>query len=339
MTPPQLPLRPLGTTGLAVTPIGIGGAYLGLRRDGEQHRIDEDLGVAAVLRALDLGINLIDTSAGYMGESRSEQIVGQAIAQWTANGGRRGDIVLETKTGTREKRSRTAASYSGRATWESIETSLRLLNVNYLDIALVHDPIDLEPGLAPNGAWAALQEMKSQGIVRAIGLGTRSHKHHQRIMATGACDVCLTHSDFNLLTQTAREGVLKPAANHNVAVFNGTSLAYGLLLGAQSPNEVAAVWGDSWRAGIKRKPGWPAMFARAQALWDWTQSLGLSLLALNLQYIAREPGLTATLMGASTPEHIEADVAAIAAEIPEMVWDELAERMDWAGQDPRQGHG
>ena len=176
-------------------------------------------------------------------------------------------------------------------------------------------------------------------MVRAIGLGTRSHEHHQRIIATGASDVCLTYSDFNLLTQTAREGVVRPAANHNVAVFNGTSLAYGLLLGLQSPAEVATGWGDSWRAGIKRKPGWPATLARAQTLWDWTQSVGLSLLALNLQYIAREPGLTATLMGASTPEHIEADVAAITAEIPETVWDELAERMDWIGQDTRQSYG
>ncbi len=333
--PPQLPLRPLGKTGLTVTPIGIGGAFLGLRRDGRQHWIDEDLGIDAVLRALELGVNLIDTSAGYMVDSRSEQIVGQAIAQWTANGGRREDIVLETKTGTREKRNRMEAAYSGKATWESIETSLRLLNVDYLDVALVHDPTDLEPVLAPDGAWAALQEMKSQGMVRAIGLGTRSHEHHQRIIATGACDVCLTYADFNLLTQTAREGVLRPAANHNAAVFNGTSLAYGLLLGAQSPADVATGWGDSWRAGIKRKPGWSSTFAHAQALWDWTQSLGLSLLALNLQYIAREPGLTATLMGASTPEHIEADVAAITAEIPETVWDELAERMDWIEQDAR----
>jgi len=327
MTLPQLPLRPLSTTGLAVTPIGIGGAYLGLRRDNGQHRIDEDLGVAALLRALELGINLIDTSAGYMGNSRSEQIVGKAIAQWTANGGRREDIVLETKTGTREGHNRTAASYSGRATWQSIETSLRLLNVDYLDIALVHDPMDLEPVLAPNGAWAALHEMKSQGMVRAVGLGTRSHEHHQRIIATGACDVCLTHSDFNLLTQTARQGVLKPAADSRIAVFNGTSLAYGLLLGEKSPNKVAAGWSNSWRAGIKRRPGWPATLARSQALWEWTQSLGLSLLALNLQYIAREPGLTATLMGASTPAHIEADVAAITAEIPETVWKELEERL------------
>jgi D-threo-aldose 1-dehydrogenase len=331
MSQQHLPRRPLGNTGLSVTPIGIGGAYLGLRRENGQQRIDEDLGIATLHHALELGVNLIDTSAGYMGDSRSEQIVGQAITKWTENGGRREDIVIETKTGTREGRNRTAASYSGRATWESIETSLRLLNVDYLDVALVHDPLDLEPVLAPDGAWDALQDMKAQGMVKAIGLGARSHEYHQRIMATGACDVCLTHSDFTLLTQTARKGVIKPATGRNVAVFNGTSLAHGLLLGEQNPTEVVASWGDSWRAGLKRRPGWTATLARAERLWEWTQSLGLNLLALNLQYIAREPGLTATLMGASTPAQIEADVAAITTEIPEAVWEELDERLE--GQD------
>ncbi len=319
----QLPKRPLGGTGFSVTPIGIGGAYLGVSRHNGTYQVDEEVGITAIHRALDLGINLIDTSAGYMTDSRSEKIVGKAISRWIRNGGKREDFILETKTGTRKHGDRTAESYSAKATWESIETSLRNLNVETLDIALVHDPIDLEPVLASDGAWAALQEMKLQGIVRAIGLGTRSHTHHRAIMETGACDICLTHSDFNLLTQTARQGVLEPAAKHNVAVFNGTSLAHGLLAGAQSPHEVVAGWGNTWRAAVKERPGWSETFQRAQRLWDWTQSRNLSLLAANLQYIAREPRIVATLLGASTPEHIEADVAALTAEIPEDVWTEL----------------
>jgi D-threo-aldose 1-dehydrogenase len=318
--------RPVGATGLTVSPIGLGGAYLGLitRSDGARE-IDEEVGIATVLRALDLGVNLIDTSAGYMNSSQSERIVGAAIARWLESGGRREEIVLETKTGTRRRGDRTAADYGARATWESIETSLRLLRVDYLDIALVHDPMDLAPVLAPDGAWAALQEMKHQGLVRAIGLGTRSHADHRRMIATGTCDVCLTHSDFNLLTQTARAGVIAPASRAGVAVFNATSLAHGLLLGDRSPTEIVAGWGDSWHAHLKAEPQWPTMFKRAQALWDWTQSQELDLLALNLQYITREPGITATLMGAATPAQIEADVAALTAELPEDIWAALAD--------------
>ena len=67
------------------------------------------------------------------------------------------------------------------------------------------------------------------------------------------------------------------------------------------------------------------MIERAQALWDWTQAQDLSLLALNLQYIARERGIAATLMGAATPEQIEADVAALQVEVPNHAWEELDE--------------
>lgn len=322
---PHLPHRPLGKTGLSVTPIGIGGAYLGVSRNNGTYEIDEDLGIAAIHRALELGINLIDTSAGYMGGGRSERIVGKAITQWLAAGGDRSSIVLETKTGTRDRQNRDAGAYTAKATWESIETSLRLLDTDYLDIALVHDPREIEPVLAPDGAWEALQDMKAQGLVKAIGLGTRSHEHHQRLMETGVCDVCLTHSDFNLLTQTAREGVLAPAALHGVGVLNGTSLAHGLLLGTRPPDEVVASWQGSWRERLKHQPEVPAMLARAQVLWDWARCRHISLLALNLQYIARESRVSATLMGASTPAQIEADVNAITAELPTDVWDELGQ--------------
>lgn len=333
MKPSQLPRRPVGTTDLHVTPIGIGGAYLGVIRSNGTYQLDEEMGIATVTRALELGINLIDTSAGYMGDSRSERIVGMAIAGWLANGGRRDDIVVETKTGTRDRRDRTADAYSAKATWESIETSLRLLNVDYLDIALVHDPQDMGPVLAADGAWAALQEMKAQGLVKAIGLGTRSHDDHRRLMATGACDVALTHCDFNLLTQTAREGILAPARDHGVTVFNGTSLAHGLLLGDRSPEDVVANWQGNWQARLQHQPELPAMLQRAQVLWDWTRSLNLSLLAVNLQYIAREPGIIATLMGASTPAHVEADVAALTTPIPEEIWDTVDALVNLQSQD------
>jgi len=333
MTSTKLQQRPLGSTGQTVTPIGIGGAYLGMRREDGNHTVDEDLGAAAILHALDLGINLIDTSAGYMGGGRSEKIVGQALTQWLADGGSRDTIVVETKTGTRDGRDRTEAAYSARATWESIETSLRSLNLEYLDVALVHDPMDLEPVLAPDGAWSALQEMKSQGLVRAIGLGTRSHEQHRRMIETGACDVCLTHSDFQLIRQEARAGVLEPAARHGVAVLNGTALAHGMLLGERPPTEVVGGLPDRWRAAIKRRPGFRMELDRAQALYDWADARQVSLLALNLLYIAREPHIAATLLGASTPAQIEIDVAALTEELPEATWRELETDMPWLARD------
>jgi D-threo-aldose 1-dehydrogenase len=287
--------------------MGVGGAWLGRTEDGT----DEELGVATVLRALELGLNLIDTSGGYIGGGLSERIIGEALARWTARGGKRED-------------------YAAAATWASIETSLEALKTDYLDVALVHDPRDLEPVLAPDGAWSALKAMRDQGLVRAIGLGARPHDFHRRIIATGESDVSLTFRDYNLLDQSAWEGVMRPAAEAGVGVFLGTSLYHGLLSGGD-PLDVL----ERWRH--RRDSPHYASFAeaahRAHDLWTWCQDWGVSLLALNLQFCLRswqgadEPGVTATLMGAANPAQIEADVAALAADIPAAMWDELPTRL------------
>jgi aryl-alcohol dehydrogenase-like predicted oxidoreductase len=302
--------RPLGTTGRQVTPLGLGGAWLGRTEEG----LDKDLGVATVLRALDLGLNLIDTSASYLG-GRSEAIIGQALRIWQQQGGRREDLVISTKTGTRNRRDR---DYTAPGTIRSVETSLELLGLDTLDVVLVHDPSDLEPVLAPGGAWEALKSLKAEGIVRAIGLGVRNHAFHRRVIATGACDVVLTYRDYNLLHQTALDGVLEPAAGRNVAVLNGMTLVSGLLTG-RHPREV--VESKAHHAGDEDE------IHRAEMLWRWARERDVNLLALNLQFCMRQSRIAATLVGASTPEQIEADVAAAQAEIPDEVWDALPHQL------------
>lgn len=320
MTNYSLPRRSLGRTGKTVTPIGLGGAYLGVTRENGQYSFDEDTGIATVLHALDLGLNLIDTSAGYMGGSKSERTIGKALKQWFTSGGDRDDIVVSTKTGTREGNQRTEMSYSAKATWESVETSLELLGLDYLDVILIHDPRDLGPVLAPNGAWEAVKAMRDQGLVHNIGLGTRSHEFHRAIIETGDCDVSLTHSDFNLLYQTAVKGVIEPAATRGVSLFNGTSLMRGLLLGERNPVEIIGEQAESWHRSIQYYPVLADVKERAQAMWDFSQEWEVNLLALNLQYIARETRVTATMMGAASPAQIETDVAALTTELPEGIW-------------------
>src|SRR6266496_3756280 len=89
-------LRRLGRTDMHVPPLGLGGAWLGYE-PRTKHR-DEDVGAATVIRALELGIGLIDTSP-YYGES--ESIIGKALREWFPRGGKREDLVISSKTGTR----------------------------------------------------------------------------------------------------------------------------------------------------------------------------------------------------------------------------------------------
>ena len=315
MQTPTWNYRRLGRADSGVTPLGLGGAWLGRTADG----LDEDLGVATVLRALELGINLIDTSAGYMGDSRSERIIGRALRAWREQGGDREEIVVSTKTGTRKWRDR---DYTAEGTYRSVKISLELLSLDYLDLVLVHDPTDLEPVLGPGGAWEALKSLKAQGLVRAIGLGVRDHAFHRRLIATGECDVVLTYRDYNLLYQTALEGVLKPAAAQDVGVLNGMTIMGGLL-GGRNPRAVMEEKSD--RAPYRSEDG---EIQRAEALWTWATERGVDLLAMNLQFCMRQPRIASTLIGASTPRHVEADVAAAQAQIPETVWEALPDQLN-----------
>jgi len=310
--------RRLGRTGMLVTPLGIGGVWLGHTPPGFR----QDPAVATVLRALELGINLVDTSpSGYYAEGNSERWVGLALQEWCRRGGRRADIVLSTKIGARDF-PRRPKDYSAAAARRSLEQSLDVLKTTYLDVCLVHDPDDLEEVLAPGGALEALRELRDSGIIRAIGLGARPHAFHRRCIESGDFDVVLTYRDYNLIDQSAATGVLAAAAAHDVGVYNATVTIRGVL-GGRDPLQVAREL-----EGADPPLQGPYLLnadevRRARAMWDWAQTRGLSLLVLNLQFCLRNPRIASTIMGASSPAEIEADVAGITTPIPDETWGEF----------------
>jgi len=296
-----------------VTPIGLGGAWLGVVRDD---RFDMDLAVATVVKSLELGINLIDTSAAYLA-GRSEVAIGLGLEHWYARGGRREDVIICTKTGTRTS----PRDYSAEGTRRSVDQSLESLKTDYLDVLLVHDPDSLQPVLAPDGAWQELIRLKEAGTVRAIGLGVRNHHMLHRIIETGQCDVVLTYRDYNLLSRGAAGLVLPAASWRGVGVLNGMALIKGLLAG-DDPRRVAEQIAGA-RGVVSVYHASETELARATELWRRCRDKDISLLALALQYCMREPRISSTLVGASTPEQIEADAQAISQPIPEDIWREL----------------
>ena len=126
-------------------------------------------GVAlAVHRAIELGINYLDTSPLY---GESERRVGLAL-----NGGWRRKVYLATKTGTHPE---WRGDYSASGTRRSVENSLRLLKADYLDVCLVHDPTSMAPIVAKGRALDELQKMREEGLIHFIGLGVRQHDFHE----------------------------------------------------------------------------------------------------------------------------------------------------------------
>ena len=168
----SLAQRPLGRTGISVSILGLGGAYLGRLAN---NTFSDEVAIAATLAALQGGITLIDTSPHY---GESERRLGLALAAWRAQGGKRENLIISSKTGTRVR----PPNYTYDHTMSSIEQSLKLLGTDYLDVALVHDAPDVTPALAPRGAFAALRRLQEQKVVRAVGLGVREHDKHRRCL-------------------------------------------------------------------------------------------------------------------------------------------------------------
>lgn len=314
----SLAKRQLGSTGLHVTPVGLGGAYLGRTPDGES----DEIGVDTVLHALEAGVNLIDTSPAYC-RGESERRVGLAIDAWRQRGGSREDFVLSSKTGTRTR----PHDYSYDGTMASIGKSLELLRTDYLDLALVHDPYTIEPPLAEDGAFCALERLREEGVVRAIGLGARPHEFHQRCLAAGKIQASLTFADYNLLYQSAVAGVFEPAARQRSGVMNAMVLLSGLL-GGPEPRTIAA------KLPARTDP---ERVARAQEMWRWAADHGLDLLTLNLHFCLAQPLVHATLLGAATPAQLEADLAAIAAPVPAALWESFLARFGLPQAPPQPG--
>jgi aryl-alcohol dehydrogenase-like predicted oxidoreductase len=281
-----------------VTEIALGGVGLGGRRTVD----DNGAAIATVQRAVEHGINYLDTSPLY---AESERRVGLALQSM---GGRPRGLYLSTKTGTHPLR---RGDYSAEATRWSVENSLRLLGVDSVDLLLVHDPESMDPVLAPGGAVDELVKLRDEGKLRWIGLGVREHDKLYTAIRSGRFDAILTYADYNLIRQTARP-LIEEAASAGVGVILAQVFLAGLLVGID-PAE--SLYGQSPDAG------------RARAWWLWARERGVSLRSVALQYGLRNPLVGTVLVGADTPAQLDEIIAAADDRIPPRIWAEVEERI------------
>lgn len=300
LSAPTSPRR-LGRTRLEIPALSLGGAGIG----GGYGPVPEQESIATVHYALEHGIRYIDTSPLY---GDSERRIGLALS-----GVPRADYLLSTKTGTHPDR---RGDYSWDGTLWSVENSLRLLKTDYVDLLLVHDPrdeADMETIFGPNGAVEALEYLKAQGVIGAIGLGQRDHAWHRRAILSGRIDAILTYNDYHPLRTTAlTDGLLALAQQHDVGVLNGSPLAHGLLNGEDPtlPNRVM------------QQPA-PDV-EKAHRLYLWCRANQRSMLSIVLQFCLSQPLIAATLTGAKSVAELSQNLAACTEPLPESVWQELA---------------
>ncbi len=281
--------RVLGKTGLEVSELGLGGLFVSsLGGEFAQAR-------AATLRALELGVNYIDTAPGYL---NSEEVLGRILQEVQT------PLILSTKLGGRPQPFN-AQDRDGLL--RSVEESLRLLKRDCIDILMIHEPdrpgqydwwSDKERFEGP--VTGVLEDLKRQGIIRFTGLGGTTAYELPPIIRTGRFDVVLTAFNYSLLWREAEIEVLPAAREQGVGIIVGSPLQQGAL---------ARRYDEEVRHGAR----WLSKPRREQyiALYDYLDEIGLSLPEAGLRFVLSNPDVSCVLMGARSIEEVEQNAAAV----------------------------
>jgi aryl-alcohol dehydrogenase-like predicted oxidoreductase len=211
--------RPLGKTGLSVSPIGFGAFKIGRNEKtkyAENYSLPDEATVAQLLNAvLDQGINHIDTAPAY---GLSEERIGLAISH------RRHEFILSTKVGEIFENGQSRYDFSAAAVRASVERSLVRLQTDVLDVVLIHsngDDLEIQRN---TGAVATLADLKQRGLVRAIGLSGKTAAGARSALEWA--DVLMV--EYHLDDQS-HAGVIAAAAERSVGVIVKKGLASGKL--------------------------------------------------------------------------------------------------------------
>src|SRR3954468_2732619 len=216
-------LRPLGSTGLRVTPLAIGTSALGSAPEDYGYEVAEERAVATVEAVLAGPINFLDTSNDYGQDGSAELRIGAAIRR---AGGLPEGFVLATKVDPDPR----TGDFSGARVGASLAESLERLGLERVPLLHLHDPerISFAEGTAPDGPLEALVRLREEGVVDAIGIAMGDVELNVRYVETGAFDVVLNHNQFTLLDRGA-EPLFAAARERGMGVINAAPYGSGML--------------------------------------------------------------------------------------------------------------
>lgn len=276
--------RRFGKAGWQVSEISLGGSWFyGRPEEGLQ---PPEYGIALVRRALELGINYIDTAPLY-GRGRSEEILGLALQGVTQ------PYYLATKVGYFPE----PFDYRRDTVWRGFEASLRRLRRDRVDLIQIHEAEQAgwEGMFGPGGTMEALREIRDQGLAQQIGLTGSDLDLMGRALETDEFASVLTFLKYDLLVQTAREKLIPTAVEHDVAVIIASPLHAGLL-GSKR---------DRWLASGRFAELHEKLFRLEALLADEPE--GITRTAL--RYILSNPHVATVLSGVSDLAELEVSVS------------------------------
>ncbi len=317
--------RNLGRTGMQVSPLCLGAMMFGAW--GEP---DHDTSVGIIRRALDSGINFIDTADVYS-QGESEVIVGKALA-----GGRRDDVILATKfhgpmdvAGGESGGDPNKRGNSRRWIVHEVESSLRRLGTDWIDLYQVHRP---ERGTDVEETLSALTDLQRQGKIRAFGSST--FPAHQVVEAQWVAQkralgrFVTEQPPYSLLTRGVEADVLPVAEQYGMGVLPWSPLAGGWLTGRYRKGQDVPTTHRSARMPARydlSSEGNRHKLDAADALAVLAEEAGLTLVHLALAFVLQHPAVTAPIIGPRTMDHLESQLGAVDVALSTDVLDRIDE--------------
>jgi aryl-alcohol dehydrogenase-like predicted oxidoreductase len=296
----------LGRTGLAISPIGFGAWAAGGDRwkHGWSSQRDED-SIAAITRAVELGVNWIDTAAIY-GFGYSEEIVGRAIQ------GLADRPLLCTKCSV--LRSATGIRHSLRrdSIRREIEGSLLRLQVDSIDLYQLHRP---EPENELHEGWSTLAELRDEGVVRCIGISNVTAEQLRRLDSIAKVDAL--QPEYSLLNRAAERELLPEAERLGVGVIVYSPMASGLLTGTMTPERLAGLPVHDWRRQDARFA--PARLQAAERIVRRLRVVAarhdVDPGQVAIAWTLRQPAVNGAIVGFRTAEQVDGLVRAGSLEL------------------------
>ena len=291
------PLRTLGNSDLQLTPIGFGAwAIGGGNWEFAWGPQDDNESIAAIHRALDLGVNWIDTAAIY-GLGHSEEMVARALRTSSHK------PLVFTKCSMRWHPDRAIyRSLKPASLAEELEGSLRRLGVDTIDLYQIHWP---NPDEEIEEGWEALARFREQGKVRWIGVSNFTVDQMKR--AQKIAPITSLQPPYSMLRRAIEEEVLPFAQANGIGVINYSPMVSGLLTGKMTAERVAAFPADDWRrrAVEFNEP----RFSRNMRLVELLRSIGnehgVSPGVVAVAWTLHHPAITAAIVGGRSAQQVD----------------------------------
>jgi aryl-alcohol dehydrogenase-like predicted oxidoreductase len=317
-----LPTRPLGRSGLNITRLGFGSWAIG-GGDGafEWGPHDDQRSLATMRKAIEAGINWIDTAA-IDGLDHSEKVVGQFLRQMPAAE----RPLVFTKCGRLwDPRNRMAPErqvLKPESIRKECESSLRRLGIERIDLYTFHWPD--ETGTRVEDSWAAMLRLVEEGKIRAAGVSNFDVRLLDRCEAVGR--VTSLQPPFSLINRAAAAHELPWCERHGTAVICYSPMQSGLLTESFTADRVSSLAENDWRrrAPEFQQPSLGRNLALRDALRRIGQRHDTSVSALAVAWVLTWPGVTGAIVGARTPAQVDGWINAASITLAPEDLDEIA---------------